>query len=394
MNILFISPLPIERQPKSGGSLRRYQAIEALSKLAQIEIISPFQGQEPMVYRANGAKLMKKIKGGINSINSHLPAPTFLYQNRNFAKKVMAFSKEYEITFVDHIWMSPYLPFIRGKRALISHGDEQLRLKRQGSAQKYASFFWNYEAHRCENLRKLIAKEGDLIITIDENERKKFQALGARAINIPPWAVEKDGAIEGDNNDVGDLCNKGTVLENQPCPELIFLGHSDWGPNKKAVAILKEKIWPLVKSRIENARLTIIGGDYSSVGYEADILNYSWIGDLSQFFTGKSVFVAPIVDGHGLRLKMLMAASYGLPLVGSPLAFENMEAKDGHHCIVAKNPSSMAQSIIKLFEDGEYYSYFSRGAKELAALYSREKIEKKWHYALDILSSSANNILE
>ena len=86
-----------------------------------------------------------------------------------------------------------------------------------------------------------------------------------------------------------------------------------------------------------------------------------------------SVFLAPILSGSGVRVKLLEAFAVGIPAVATRLGAEGLSDEDGRICLLADTGEAFADAVVRLLEDeGE--------AHELARR-ARAEAEQKWDMA-------------
>lgn len=100
---------------------------------------------------------------------------------------------------------------------------------------------------------------------------------------------------------------------------LVFLGGRDWPPNEEAFHIAL-RLWPRIAEGIPDAELCIVGakktGSTDPV-YPDRVRDLGFVDDLPEFLKTCRALMAPIRTGGGVRVKLLDAASQGLPVVGS-----------------------------------------------------------------------------
>lgn len=100
---------------------------------------------------------------------------------------------------------------------------------------------------------------------------------------------------------------------------LVFLGGRDWPPNQEAFLIAL-RLWPRIAEGIPDAELVIVGakkaGSTDPV-YPDRVRDLGFVDDLPAFLRTCRAMMAPIRTGGGVRVKLLDAASQGLPVVGS-----------------------------------------------------------------------------
>jgi glycosyltransferase involved in cell wall biosynthesis len=135
----------------------------------------------------------------------------------------------------------------------------------------------------------------------------------------------------------------------------IFVGTFLHEPNRRAVRWLLESILP----RVRGGRFVIVGE-----GLSADILRLisqlceanpalyiEYLGhvpDLRDTYLASRFSIAPLQYGAGVKGKVVEALSYGLPVIGTQIAFEGVGEADGVMLIGAENAEDFAREIDEL----------------------------------------------
>lgn len=106
---------------------------------------------------------------------------------------------------------------------------------------------------------------------------------------------------------------------SQTGQRLVFLGGRDWPPNEEAFHVAL-RLWPRISAGIPDAELCIVGakktGSTDPV-YPDRVRDLGFVEDLPEFLKTCRALMAPIKTGGGVRVKLLDAATLGLPVVGT-----------------------------------------------------------------------------
>lgn len=157
--------------------------------------------------------------------------------------------------------------------------------------------------------------------------------------------------------------------------DLLFLGNYRHPPNVDAAKHLVADLFPLIKTRLPGVRLFIVGshaGDNITALASDDVIVTGYVEDLEPYFSQCRVFVAPLRYGAGVKGKLNMSMSYGLPIVGSAVAVEGMDLDDGRDVMVADEPSIFADKVAQVYQDADLWQRLSTAAMSvLQNSYSR-----------------------
>jgi glycosyltransferase involved in cell wall biosynthesis len=146
--------------------------------------------------------------------------------------------------------------------------------------------------------------------------------------------------------------------------DLLFIGGFGHPPNEDAVRWFATEIFPLLREHDPSMRLHIAGDitpeaeqALSQPGIEA----HGRVEDLSELINRCKVSVAPLRFGAGVKGKVNMAMSYGLPVVVTPIAAEGMHLSDGHNALIAATASDFAQAVWLAYCDETIWTRLSDG---------------------------------
>jgi glycosyltransferase involved in cell wall biosynthesis len=147
-------------------------------------------------------------------------------------------------------------------------------------------------------------------------------------------------------------CSSVMEKRNSDGKTLLFIGGLDWYPNADAISFLLSKVWPIINERNANLTLDIIGKNPSSAIKELDgqfnnVKLHGFVDDIAPYYEKAWLYVCPIRDGGGTKLKVLDALAHGVPLVAHPVAMEGIDAISGVHYFQA----STAQDFVNLILD-------------------------------------------
>jgi glycosyltransferase involved in cell wall biosynthesis len=99
---------------------------------------------------------------------------------------------------------------------------------------------------------------------------------------------------------------------------LLYLGDRTWKPNYLALARLL-KLWGALVERCPGARLLVVGrGPLPPNSTQEGVRVLGYLDSVDQVWDDTRALVAPITIGGGVRIKILEAASRGVPVVASP----------------------------------------------------------------------------
>jgi glycosyltransferase involved in cell wall biosynthesis len=135
----------------------------------------------------------------------------------------------------------------------------------------------------------------------------------------------------------------------------VFWGRLDFGPNIQALEWFVSRVWPAVRQRTPDARLTIVGFQPGPavlrLAKEPGIRLEPNIEDLRPVVTRHAIAVLPFVSGAGIKNKLLEAASLGMPIVCTPTAARGLKGQPPLSC--ATTPKEWSDAMVQLWSDAE-----------------------------------------
>jgi glycosyltransferase involved in cell wall biosynthesis len=113
-------------------------------------------------------------------------------------------------------------------------------------------------------------------------------------------------------------------------PRLVLLGNRMWRPNADAAETIV-RLWPEIARDIPDAELWLVGPKPGATARElpAGVTDLGFVDDIDGVLAGCRALAAPVAVGDGVRVKLLEAASRGLPVVATPEAVGSIEATLG-----------------------------------------------------------------
>jgi GT2 family glycosyltransferase len=143
--------------------------------------------------------------------------------------------------------------------------------------------------------------------------------------------------------------------------DLVFVGGFQHPPNVDAVAWFVGDILPLVRRRLGDVCLHVVGSNLppaiARLGVPADrpgrhpVVIHGHVGDLAPLFASIRMSVAPLRYGAGVKGKVATSLCYGVPCIATSVAIEGAELAPGEGVLVAEEPAAIAAAIARIYGD-------------------------------------------
>lgn len=113
-------------------------------------------------------------------------------------------------------------------------------------------------------------------------------------------------------------------------PRLVMLGHRGWGPNAAAAETIV-RLWPAIRQGIPDAELVLVGPPPAgpAAPLPEGVTDLGLVEDVDAVLADARALTAPVGVGGGVRVKLLEAASRGIPAVCTTEAVGSIEAALG-----------------------------------------------------------------
>lgn len=138
-------------------------------------------------------------------------------------------------------------------------------------------------------------------------------------------------------------------------PVVSLIGSMDWYPSRSAAIRLLTRLWPEIKKKIPNSKLRIVGWHARSVLRnflsEPDVEVFENVPDIQPYFESTNVLLYTPDRGTGMKVKVLEAFAYGVPVVTTTDGIEGLPAQDGVHVGVCDSDEGLIERTISLIKD-------------------------------------------
>lgn len=220
------------------------------------------------------------------------------------------------------------------------------------------------DERRWQRLQDEVASRVDAAVVSGERDRGALRA--ARAVVVPN-GYERPAPAVG-RADVGSP------------PTLGFQGDLRRAPNADAARFLATEVLTLVRRTLPDAQLRLIGpagDDVLALDALPGVTVTGWVDELAHELSRVDVVAAALRFGAGSPLKVAEAFAHRIPVVATPNALENLDARPDTHVLTGESAAELASSCVALLTDVPLRTRLADAAEEL---YARE-------YAADVVGT-------
>ena len=416
MNVLWLAHA-IPYPPKAGFLTRSYHLLRALARRQNVDLIAFIQ--ESWV-----KTLFPSLKEGIeesrHALGDFCRSVTFLpidnlrprYGKQTTALRALLTGStyttswlvseparsaiarrlqmnSYDLVHFDTIGLAPYRAVSNRIPATLTHHNiESHMMKRRADNTRniFARTYFQHEGRKLQALETRIAPQFAAHITCSDLDSLRFREIAPEAnIVVIPNGVDCDFF-----STAGPPTRPNSV---------VFVGTMNWYPNVEAMLFFLRAVWPQLKDRVPRATMDIAGSNPPASLLRLarslpDVTIHGYLPDVRPLMDSAAIYVCPIRDGGGTKLKILDAFAMTKCVVAHPISCEGINVTSGKNVILANTAEDFVTEISRLFADDGMRVAIGAGARQLAeSEYSFQRIGEQFnstvedvaqHHAIDL----------
>ncbi len=386
MKILWLSHL-VPYPPKGGVLQRSYHLLRELARDNEVELMAFIQ-QDLMVRRFPSIEqglreahiaLLEFCSGvtffpipseqyryakqalALASLATPVPYTVNWLRSSRFRDAVLARApRGFDILHADTISLVPYVDALPPMPSVLDHHNIEshmmLRRARIDRNWLHKAYFLQ-EGIKLQNYERLVGPRFGLHITCSglDSERLRSVSPNIRVEEIPN-GVDLDYFQPRGGEEIAN--------------RLIFVGTLNWYPNRDAMIFFVDQVWPRLKAAIPDVSMDVVGESppgtlLALAKSDPNFHVHGFVDDVRPYLHRASVYVCPISDGGGTKLKVLDAFAMAKPMVSHPVACEGIAAQEGRHALFATSPDQWVAQVSALLGDAGLRRRIGQSAREL-----------------------------
>ncbi len=317
----------------TGGLVRIAEVFRGLQKHFRVTLMAPGAGNVPSDLTAGDSKVVATPQATLGRVRvltrfllSRDPYHATTYQSRAMARKVEAYLQHdpVDLVYCHFIYSLEYIP-------------SSLRIPVCVDSQNVDRHYWGSKVAQARGLTRLVtAINAQRVVryeaarlprihayvcvsTEDNEDTRRYACPPVKHVLTAPNGVDLTHYIPQQHSSLPD----------KPLT-LGFLGSLDVGMNIESMRQFYLKIWPRIRAQIKPApRLLLIGRNPAPslirlTEKDQSVQFTGTVTDTRPWLEQTDISIAPLVEGAGTKLKTLEAMAMGLPIVGTPLAFQGL----------------------------------------------------------------------
>ncbi|MDJ0753674.1 MAG: glycosyltransferase family 4 protein [Ardenticatenaceae bacterium] len=384
MRILFLSQL-VPYPPDAGAKVRSYNVLQYLQRAGHDVTLVAFARPSDQAAAINHLQRLCTAVYTVPMIRSRLKdawyfgrsvltgEPFLIARDRVPAMHALLSgllaARPFDAVHVDQLWMAPYALAIR-----------QIVQKQGGSIQLVLdqhNAVYMIPNRMAETSRPPVRA----LLQWEARKMKRFELATCARFDHTVWVTDEDRLALGprDGEMIGDLtipicidAEQKSVIQRQPnAHRVTFLGGLHWPPNAAGIAWFVHEVWPRIQTHLPQATLTIIGKNPPRLLTSSDppitqldITGY--VADVTSYLAETAAFIVPLHAGGGMRVKIIDAWAWGLPVVSTTIGAEGIDYQDGTNLLIGDDPPSFARAVCRLLEQPDLGEAIGRVGRQTA----------------------------
>ena len=288
-------------------------------------------------------------------------------------------SSDYDLVHFDTISLVPYFNLVGKIPTVLDHHNIESHMlirRAENESNVLKKWYFRQEGLRLETFEKQFCPQFSLNITCSEIDKQRLRGIAPAS-----WVEEVPNGV-----DVNYFKPDRSVEQGK---NLIFIGTLNWYPNIEAVRFLAHELWPSLKKEVPGISIDIIGAEPPEdivrlSETDSDFRVHGFVDDILPFMNKAAIYVCPIMDGGGTKLKVLDALSMEKALVAHEIACEGIRVQNEKNVIFAQSVDDYIDAIKLLIENKQLRQKMGEEARKL--------VEDK--YAYEMVGENLSDLYE
>ena len=274
---------------------------------------------------------------------------------RRLLTEVLDSSGPYDAVHADQLWMAPY--------ALYAQQRSTVRNRPQVTLDQHNAVYL-IPTRMQQGTRHPLKRR---LLDIEARKLTRYETEVCRRFDHVVWVTQEDyQAVSLHANGAGgQLRNSGVIpicteveaharLPRSAAPRRVtFLAGLHYPPNAEGVMWFAREVFPAVLAKQPDAVLTVIGkqppAELRRLPIPAANLEITgYVADPQVYLEQTAAFIVPLHAGGGMRVKILDAWRWGLPVVSTCIGAEGIRITPGQDVLIADTAGDFADATVHL----------------------------------------------
>jgi polysaccharide biosynthesis protein PslH len=361
MRVLHLTP-SFPYPPDTGGKICIWNHLRADARFAEIGLLS-FVEDAPdravadaarslcsQVVKVRRPRARDGVAGGLRSLLSDVAMNLAKYRwpaySRALRQTISSFRPD--VVVAHNLHMGGYLLELTGPGLILREQniDSDLMARYAATLRNPAmAGFARHQARKILLTERTIAPRAHCCLMISPPDEVRLREIApeARTVVVPGVIAleEYEPAVPADPGD--DLL-------------VVATGTFTFPPTGEGLAFFLDRVWTRVIASAPRARFRVIGHCPEVLRRRmaampgVEVLGR--VDAVKPHLDGAHVFAVPLRAGSGMRMRILEAMAWQVPIVTTTTGCEGIAVENGRHLIVADEPEAMASAILRVAHEG------------------------------------------
>ncbi|WP_438349491.1 glycosyltransferase family 4 protein [Paenibacillus sp. FA6] len=266
-------------------------------------------------------------------------------QSRNVLRYVNI-DEDYDYVLLEGDYVYPILsnPHINHNNVILRvHNDEAVYFKAlaRSTKNRIHKLYYHMESWKFKTLQKRMIQKVDKYLFISNKEFEIFQSLhpATKSLFLPP-PVTRDAFLAN-------------TFQSK---NVIFIGSLFMPNNREAIEWYLAHIHPLMLKETDYKFIIAGNSRKQSLSWlesydMTNVVVHDTPESLDDIYSSGYLFVNPMRNGAGVKLKTIEAIQNGLPVISTSIGYEGTGLVHNKHIMVADKPEEFYHSMKQLFDN-------------------------------------------
>lgn len=295
-----------------------------------------------------------------------LPLMDISYYSNDLVKEAKKIIKERHIDLLEvhHLHMAYVKIFIKDLPSIMINHNLETKLwpfwiNGNGIFSKILSVFAKFSRYYGNNIEMKNSLDFDANAYVSQEEMNVVSSFNNRKFWLP----------------TSFKLNKSKKTFKKKVVKLLWMGGFNWRPNVDACEWFLKDIFPYIEKY--DIEVQLIGENPSAnikkFSKNKKVFVHGYVDDVKPYLEESDIFIVPLRDGQGIRVKILEAMNWGIPVVSTSKGCEGLPYTYGENILVGNDSKEFASCIETLIKNKDIRKMLSENGR----VYIKENHSRK-----------------
>jgi glycosyltransferase involved in cell wall biosynthesis len=274
---------------------------------------------------------------------------------------------QFDVVHSDQLWMAQYALRTKwsapGAMLVLDEHNACFQIIQRLAAREHnllKRLLFQHEWRRLQEYEAQTCSLFDHLVTVTEEDRSILQDLIESQKKKNRWLISSK--TNQSFTTIPICVDTQSITPISPRPgslNVLHMGTMFFLPNVEGVLWFTREVWPKVVAQIPQATFTIVGKNpptkiqalcKSQKGISS-IQVTGYVPDPMPYLEQAGVFIVPLLSGGGMRVKIIDAWRWGLPIVSTTIGAEGISCQPGLNIMIADNSEAFAQAVVQVLKN-------------------------------------------